>query len=186
MIEAPAKTRGRPSSRDVMLDAAEAVVMQQGANRLTLDAVARQAGASKGGVLYNFPSKEALLEGLVERLVLRTTQAHQAIIEAQPDEPGRVLKAYVLNSVSDPQGSDVVSGALLAAIAADRKLLAPVQTFFRNRLPQIVRNLPFERAAIVHLATEGLWFMELLQVSPFTPAQRKKIVAALLKMSEAE
>ncbi len=168
-----------------MLDAAEAVVLQQGANRLTLDAVAKQAGASKGGVLYNFPNKDALLEALIERLVQRTTQAHREIVEAQPDEPGRVLKAYVLNSVSDPQGNDIVSGALLAAIANDRKLLAPVQAFFRKRLPQIVHNLPFERAAIVHLATEGLWFMELMQVSPFTPAQRKKIVAALLKMAEA-
>src|SRR3546814_11911325 len=46
-----AAVRGRPSSREAMLDAAETVVVKHGAVRLTLDAVAKQAKASKGGVM---------------------------------------------------------------------------------------------------------------------------------------
>jgi len=51
----------RPATRDVILDAAERVVSREGSGRLTIDAVVRESGFSKGGVLYNFPSKQALI-----------------------------------------------------------------------------------------------------------------------------
>src|SRR5690348_11094601 len=55
------------SARERLLDAAERVVAESGATHLTLDAVAKSAGVSKGGLLYHFPSKEALLEGMLAR-----------------------------------------------------------------------------------------------------------------------
>jgi AcrR family transcriptional regulator len=36
---------------------------------MTLEAVAREADVSKGGLLYHFPSKEALISGMVRRLI---------------------------------------------------------------------------------------------------------------------
>lgn len=173
-----AAPRGRPSSRESMLDAAEAVVVTQGAVRLTLDAVAKQAQVSKGGVMYHFPSKEALLQALVTRAIERS---HAARAKFQPTSPapGEVLRAYVRASVGDPLGNDRVSGALLSVVASDPKLMAPVREFFRKRLPTIAKDVPFERAALIHLATEGLWLMDLLRASPFTKAQRAKIVDVL-------
>ena len=178
---AVSKGPGRPSSRDVILDAAEAVVVDGGAPALTLDSAARRAGVSKGGVLYHFPTKDALLRGMVERLIGRTEAVHQAIMASQPEGPNRSLKAYVKNSVSDPAQIDAVSGSLLAAVANDTSLLDPVREFFLRRLPQITADLSFERAAVIHAATEGLWLMEVLKISPFNAAQRKKLVAELLR-----
>ena len=40
-----------------------------GAAHLTLDAVACKAGVSKGGLIHNFPTKDALLEAMVVRLL---------------------------------------------------------------------------------------------------------------------
>ena len=57
----------RPSRRAELLDAAIAVIRRDGARALTLDAVAAEAGVSKGGVLYHFASKRALIDGLLER-----------------------------------------------------------------------------------------------------------------------
>ena len=54
--------RGRKSSREKILDAAAELVAEIGAGRLTLEAVAEKAGLSKGGLLYNFPTKDALLQ----------------------------------------------------------------------------------------------------------------------------
>src|SRR3989337_1315491 len=54
--------RGRKSSREKILDAAAELVAEIGAGRLTLEAVAERAGLSKGGLLYNFPTKAALLK----------------------------------------------------------------------------------------------------------------------------
>ncbi|HET8883764.1 MAG TPA: TetR/AcrR family transcriptional regulator [Solimonas sp.] len=177
-----AAARGRPSSREAMLDAAEAVVVGQGAVRLTLDAVARQARVSKGGVMYHFPSKEALLQALVTRAIERSHAAREKLQPTSP-APGQVLRAYVRASVGDPLGNDRVSAALLSVVASDPKLMAPVREFFRKRLPAIGKDVPFERAALIHLATEGLWLMDLFKLSPFTRAQRATIVRRLAELA---
>ena len=56
-------------ARERILEAAERVVGDVGAARMTLEGVAQAAGVSKGGLLYHFPTKEALTEAMIERLV---------------------------------------------------------------------------------------------------------------------
>jgi len=51
-----------------MLDAFEQLVTTGGERAATFDAVAAAAGVSKGGLLYHFPSRESLVDGLVDRL----------------------------------------------------------------------------------------------------------------------
>ena len=65
------KVCGRPSNRDVILDAAEQLVASEGAARLTFDALGQATGISKGGLLYHFASKDKLLEAMLERMVAR-------------------------------------------------------------------------------------------------------------------
>ena len=50
--------RSSTATRDTILSAAANLVLRKGASRMTLEAVAREAGVSKGGLLYHFPSKE--------------------------------------------------------------------------------------------------------------------------------
>lgn len=180
------KTRGRPNSREAMLDAAQDVVLEGGAGKLTLDAVAKRAGVSKGGVMYNFPTKEALLKAMVERVVEHNRHAHAQVTASLPDRPGRSLKAYVMNSVRALDVDDRVSGALLAALNSDRALLVPVAEYFNGRFAKLTQDVPFEQAALVYLATEGLWMQELLQLSPFTARQRAQMVRMLVRMAEQE
>ncbi len=45
------------AKRLLILDAASRVVLDKGASALTLESVAEQAGISKGGLLYHFPTK---------------------------------------------------------------------------------------------------------------------------------
>lgn len=56
------------SARDRILDAFEALLTTEGERAATLDAVAASAEVSKGGLLYHFPNREALVAGLLERL----------------------------------------------------------------------------------------------------------------------
>ncbi|WP_215144242.1 TetR/AcrR family transcriptional regulator [Exiguobacterium qingdaonense] len=55
-------------TKQKLLDAATDIIMNQGIHHLTLDEVAKVAGISKGGLLYHYASKEALLTAIVERL----------------------------------------------------------------------------------------------------------------------
>jgi AcrR family transcriptional regulator len=74
------------SVRNRILQAAERVVTEVGAARLTLDLVAQEADVSKGGLLYHFPSKEALLGALAQRYV---DSMHHCIDAARVRTTGR-------------------------------------------------------------------------------------------------
>ena len=56
------------TAREEILDAYARLVVDGGTKAATLESVARDAGVSKGGLLYHFPSKAKLAEGLAERL----------------------------------------------------------------------------------------------------------------------
>ena len=78
-----------------MLDAFERILVEDGARGATLDATARAAGVSKGGLLYHYASKDALENALIERL-RALVQADIATIESA--EEGAVAY-YVRSSV---------------------------------------------------------------------------------------
>lgn len=72
------KFRRRAQARpDEILDAALALFLEKGFGATRVEEIARKAGLSKGAVYLYFPSKEALLEGLVHRGV--TPIANEAL-----------------------------------------------------------------------------------------------------------
>ena len=69
-------------TRAALLDAASRIVQQRGVEHLTLELTAQEAGVSKGGLLYHFPSKEALIKGMIQSYLERFTADFNAA--AQP------------------------------------------------------------------------------------------------------
>lgn len=176
---------GRTSNKDLMLDAAEALVMDEGSAKLTLDAVAERAGVSKGGVLYHFPTKEALLLAMMDRMIARNHELRAEIIEEIPKGPGRELKAELHAHLVGKQEKARLCAGMLAAVAYEPKLMEAAQAFHRQRFSAHTGGKSgSERKAIVLLAADGLFLLEMLQVSPFTAAQRKALVNELFKMAE--
>ncbi|MET1132235.1 MAG: TetR/AcrR family transcriptional regulator [Aeromicrobium sp.] len=96
------------STRDRVLDAFERLLVSAGSRAATLDAVAAEAGVSKGGLLYHFRSREALVDGMVERL---REQAARDVDLMRSAEQGPV--AFYLETSVDT-GSDF-DRALIAA-----------------------------------------------------------------------
>lgn len=177
---------GKPSSRDTILDAAEAVVRDAGAAHLTLDAVAERAGVSKGGLLYNFASKDALLEGMIARCLDRFQADREAAEGDLASGPACRLRAYVEASVNQTGRPPQVNAALLAAGANNPKLLEPLRRFNRGWFGELARpKARFPRAVAVVLATHGLWLLETLQLSPLTTSQRRQVVDELLALAES-
>lgn len=175
----------RTSSRDAILDAAEAVVAEAGAAHLTLDAVAQRAGLSKGGLIYNFPTKSALLTALVERVVQRFEAATAHETERFGSSGAGALKAMIAATISDEVVSTRVGSGLLGAAANDPQMLNPVRERYREKLAELAASgVRYERAAALSLASDGLRFWEMFGASPFTPEERARIVAELFKMAE--
>lgn len=176
---------GRPSCKDLILDSAEAVVRQEGGARLTLDAVAEKAGVSKGGVLYHFPSKEALVEAMLSRQLERNLERQATTLASLPECCARPMKAEILSLLVMREKDDKIASAILAAVANEPRLMCSIQEFHRKRFEAHDPDQPgWERRALTLLAADGLFFLELLQVSPFSPEQRDALVTEMLRMAE--
>jgi AcrR family transcriptional regulator len=175
-------TRGRKSSREKILDAAAELVAEIGAGRLTLDAVAEKAGLSKGGLLYNFPTKEALLQGMIQRMIDQVTSEKDALrekAEPGPNLEARVVTKTLLNICCGGKMQEFATG-MMVATAENPRLLDPVREVINTTLDQLkTTSDDLDAALLGWLATEGLSNLEMHNLSPFSEADRDRIVSAI-------
>jgi len=176
-------------TRSRVLDAAERIVQARGVPALTLEAAAREAGVSKGGLLYHFASKEALLAALMQRLAEFIQFSFDATRNAVPEGPGRTARACLAWQFDSPvphdEHTDRASAIFLAAHHHDTALLAPVrEVFARIRLAAESEDLPPGRGLAVMAACDGLFMAHMFrmwQPDAAQAAQLRAVLAALLE-----
>ena len=176
----------RPNSRGLVLDAADALVSEVGANHMSLDAVAARAGISKGGLLYLFPSKVALLQGMVERYVERLENGANGAAKKKMSEARRLLTARLAaRGDRDLDKERTGSFSMIAAIAEQPKLLDPVRaahTRIWSRLKETSKDP--ELALLAWFALEGLLYVDLFATTPLTRTERVKFLKRLEKIAD--
>ncbi|MEI8010922.1 MAG: TetR/AcrR family transcriptional regulator [Candidatus Omnitrophota bacterium] len=173
----------RKSARDRILDAAEAVVLDNGAAHMSLDMVAKKAGVSKGGLMYHFPAKDELLKDMIGRLLAEFYGEREKKFKGLKEGKGRLLKAEILAVLDPNERRDRMALSILAAVAQAPYLLEPLRQAHREHLDMLVKSgLPFDEAAVVSLASDGMMFLELLHLSPFSSSQREKIKKTMLRL----
>lgn len=176
----------RNSCRDGILDAAEAVASERGALHVTLEAVADRARVSKGGLLYHFPSKDALLQAMLERLIERFGADQEAVFSQNPAGADARLRAFIEAGAREQPDARPVAAALLAAGAINPGLLDPVRAMHRKsfeRLSAPARNKPL--VWVIMMAIDGLWLNDIMRTSPLTPDHREQLRAELVKLAAA-
>jgi AcrR family transcriptional regulator len=165
----------RGDTRAKLLDAASAVIRRDGPQALTLDAVAAQAGVSKGGLLYHFASKRELLDALVARWL----DDFQRDIDAAPG--ANFAESYVRAS----DGAKAEEAGLLAALVADPNVLAAVRerhAAWQDRVATEGGD-PVD-ATVARLAADGLWLADLLGIAPPQGELRERVLARLLELCD--
>ncbi|MFB9630429.1 TetR/AcrR family transcriptional regulator [Nonomuraea helvata] len=138
--------------RDELLDAAEDLLCDQGSAALTLAAVADRAGVSKGGLLYHYGSKEALIKGMVERLI----EDFDQLVATQPGET--YTERYVGATLAAVRSGRLRRWAVVTGASGNLFLLAPLRDAMARWHREGLAEEPDPRASqIVRLACEGLW-----------------------------
>jgi AcrR family transcriptional regulator len=175
----------KPSARERIIDAAEQVVLKEGASHMTMDAVAAKAGVSKGGLIYHFSSQRDLLQAMLQRFIDRMEVRMAQSRARLPDTPARNIKAYIHAWFTLGGEYRRTASALLAAVTREPELLKTVQQKHRTVLTEIIEvaQKP-ELAVVLSLATEGMWMSELLDISPLTASERERIQQMLLKLAD--
>lgn len=85
-------------TREAIMDAAEAMILEQGFAATSVDRIIGRAGVTKGTFFYHYPSKTALAHALVERwarLDLGHLNDNLAAAEAASEDPLEQLLAFI-------------------------------------------------------------------------------------------
>lgn len=172
-----------PLARDRVLDAFEAILIEEGARAATMEATARAAGVSKGGLLYHFASKDALEVGLLERLGA-LVDADVTEMNAAPEGP---VAFFVRSSVmeNDPIDRALLSAARLAqgGSSAASDALRDVREKWADALRPHARD--DASLDLVMLVSDGLYFNNALDGGAVPgPVPRGPALDALIALVE--
>ena len=146
----------RPAgTRDRILDAFEAILNDGGERGATLDAVAARAGVSKGGLLYHFGSKDALIAGLLERLRVFAREDVEAIRAADAGAVDYLIRTSV--NAGEPFDQAFLAAACLAqgAHAGVRDAIAEIRVAWHSAIAEAVGDPDI--ADVILLVSDGLY-----------------------------
>ena len=172
------------NTREAIFNAANRVILEKGAEAFTLEAVAKEANVSKGGLLYHFPSKVQLIQAMIERMI---AQVEATLRDELAKSGGDYLTAYIRASFQTRVEPEPISNAFSAALANDPILMEPLRLHFQKMQNDIAAAAPTpEIGTLIRLALDGLWFAELFNYAPPSPALKEKMLETLLFFAQGK
>lgn len=175
----------RPSQREALL-AATLDLIRSGSS-VSMDSAARAGGVSKPGLMYHFPTKQALLEALIDHLVDGYERDLGALLpEAATASPEARIEAYVVWAAT------YVHDAADLVMLADPKLRVPMSERWADRFRawvEIPADVPAARRArlnAVRLMADGCWYSEATGVLPVSAGERQAVLAEALHLLKGQ
>lgn len=169
--------------RESLIEAAKQLTLEHGWGNFSLDAAAKIAGVSKGGLIHHFPNKQALLDALSEHLT-RWVQNHvEQTMAGDKDPQGRFVRAYL--SIFRLPDDDLHKKLLLVAC-----MTAPHDERAHRRWhdwvdAKMIESRCYVRDMIVKFAADGLWINTLLG-EEIDPAMRDAVIERLIDYTKTK
>lgn len=171
-------------TRNKAIEAALAILERDGVSGLTFDALVRESGISKGGLLHQFRTKNGVLEALAEyqsQHFQRVAQGYLAKEGASQAEPAVASQIAIYRESSNQPHS--VARAVLATLIANPspELLERFRAQDAEGLKKIAEESPDPDLALIRLlAASGLAFATLLGMSSLSRQDQERLYARLL------
>lgn len=178
----------RPSNRTKILDAAIRVVQDDGVGAVTFDSVAAEAGLTRGGIMYHFPSRDELLSALHQYQAASWEAAiiEQAGTSADDATPDERLRAYVRVCAQSATRAELQL-ALEATTTPEH--MAPWEAVLERWTPLAEPDDdgalgPDDMLRLLgRLAADGLWVYEALSARPLPAALREELADRIARLA---
>ncbi|MBG0812150.1 TetR family transcriptional regulator [Methylosinus sp. H3A] len=169
-------------TRKAVIQAALAIIARDGPGRLTLDAIARESGVSKGGLMHQFRTKEAVLKALLEHQIeyfadfSRAYMAEHGAGQAEPHLAAQI--ATLRETLVEPHS---VAFAIFGAVAQEPSLLSITRESDGVALEAIKAEAKDQDLALLRwAAARGLAVSALLGLCPLGEDERERLFDRLL------
>lgn len=177
-----------PATRERLIATALAI-LKEGKEVLTMDAVVKRSGVSKGGLVHHFPTKEALLEATVAESIRLFSEMESQAFGPMDTGSEEEVRAYVeggLAPATRAAAAEVARG-MFRCFGSDFRehtpVLDPWRRLFASRLDRFREQEDpdaFARAAILTLVVESFVMVDALGLYDFTESEIAAIKRALI------
>lgn len=158
--------RPKKIDRDQLLDAAEAIVRDRGAAALTIDALAKACGITKGGVQYTFASKDEIIDAMFERWNAGY-DLRFAELAGNSDDPRRRIRAHITATREGDEASYAKAASLMAALLQTPEHLQSTRDWYQDKLRGLdAATAEGRRLRLGFLASEGAFLLHYLRFLP--------------------
>jgi len=148
--------------RAALLDAAATLIADQGLARLTVDAVARSAGVTKGGLFHHFASKQDLIDGVLDLMTQAAEESMNARMADDPEPYGRFTRAYLSGVFAENRPTACTSSsAICVGMIADPALQQRWTNWVAEQVARHAATDDNDACAVVRLAADGIWLSSL-------------------------
>lgn len=166
--------------RYAILDAAERAINAKGLTEVKMDDIAKEAGISKGGLFYHFPSKRELLLGIIERYEKTLYDLRKRIYDEMPAQPFRKLKSTLLALIEHPNHRSGDTADIITLLS-DNELRRMIGRLKEELFNDVMNDSPNpKKAALVMLVFDGIWLSELLRPGAHMQEYHSMILHELL------
>ncbi|ENE2728413.1 TPA: TetR/AcrR family transcriptional regulator [Stenotrophomonas maltophilia] len=180
----------RTSKRDRILDAAVNVINRDGVRAVTFESVAAEANLTRGGLLYHFPSREALLRGIDEHLVQAWETSMEKLLGKRADEATALerYQTFVRVSAQSATRAELMFMLESADPEAGERPWGPAVRRWAPSAPEAGNVDPTTLDNFVaRLAADGLWIYEAMYEGQLDEGVRARVaerIAGLLAKSD--
>jgi AcrR family transcriptional regulator len=173
----------RSSSRTDILDAAMRVVDAVGGADITYESVAREAGLTKAGLMYHFPTKDALMIAVIEHVIARWQTELDDTLGVPHAQSTLAQRVRAFLTFAGDGG--VTRGEFVVFTEAVRRpqLSAPWIAYLRTWF-DFGDDADTAPLLLAWLAANGLWIAEATSILTVTPAQRAAVLGRLTALIE--
>ena len=180
----------RPSVKPTIIEKSLEIVEEHGITALTFDSAAEAAGITKRGLLYHFPSKQALVTGIHFELATRMESAMREAVGKEPQSATLVerTEAYIRAELKESALGEM---RLLMEAIHDRSWMAPWLEVYDRWFPED-RNPTDDmdderlRCLVARMAADGAWGYESMSSKPLKAATRQRLIDKIIEGLHAE
>ncbi|MEF3059486.1 TetR/AcrR family transcriptional regulator [Ralstonia solanacearum] len=172
-------------TRQAGIQAALTIISRDGPKQLTFDAMARESRISKGGLMHQFPNKEAVLKALIDHQIDYFERFSTGFLATTHQSAERNLAAQLATwreAVTTPAN---ITTAVLVAQLEDPSLLAgPLDSSKESARTIAAQATDPDLSLLRWTAARGLVLSAMLGLCPFSDEERARLFDRLQNDSQ--